>query len=291
MKLSLYFEAARPKTLIAGISPVLIGSVIAKNYVGFDFYVFLNILITAIFIQIGTNLANDYFDAKKGSDSTDRVGPRRIMQQGLVRDHTMIRAIFVTFLFAAMSTVYLISVAGPLVVYLFLLAILLAIGYTAGPFALAYIGLGDLFVFFFFGPFATLITTYLFTKQFLLDAFLAGIGPGLLSAAILTTNNLRDYSSDMKSAKRTLIVRFGRTYGKWQYTTCTFLAFLIPPILFNLFHYNSLILLTNLISIFGLLIARDVWTAEKSEDYIPLLPKTAKLLLFYTLLFCLGCLK
>jgi 1,4-dihydroxy-2-naphthoate octaprenyltransferase len=291
MRLSLYFEAARPKTLIASISPVIIGTVIAKNYVAFNASIFINILIAAIFIQIGTNLANDYFDAVKGSDTDDRVGPRRIFQKGLAQKHTMLRAIFVTYLLAAISTVYLISIGGPIIVYLFALAILLSIGYTAGPYALAYIGLGDLFVFVFFGPFATMITTYLFTKQIMLDAVIAGIGPGLISTAILTANNLRDRISDQKSSKNTLVVRFGQTFGRIEYSLSLFLSFLVPPILFNAFQYNSLILLTNIISVFALLLTKEAWSAQNSHDYIPLLPKTAKLLIFYTLLFCLGCLK
>ncbi len=173
MRIALWMEASRPKTLIARISPVLIGSALANNHGNVNPLILLSALLTAIFLQIGTNLANDYFDAKKGSDTTDRIGPRRIMQAGLVRDLSMKRAIFISFLIATSACLYLMVQGGPIISYLFLLAILLGIGYTAGPFALAYIGLGDLCVFFFFGCIATFMTTYLHTGKFILEAFLA----------------------------------------------------------------------------------------------------------------------
>lgn len=290
MRLLLWLEASRPKTLIASISPVLIGSSIAHHHGRFDHLILLFSLMTGIFLQIGTNLANDYFDAKKGSDTSTRIGPRRIMQHGLIRDITMKRAIFISFLLATTSCVYLMTQGGPLISYLLLLGVLLGIGYTAGPFALAYIGLGDLFVFFFFGIVATSITTYLHTGKFLIEAFLAGIAPGALSTAILATNNLRDEFSDTLARKQTLIVRFGALFGKIEYTTLLTLAFIIPPLMSLFFHYSILILTASFLSLFGLLLIKDVWLAKTAHDYLPLLPKTALLLFLYTLLFTLGAL-
>ncbi|MBM3193930.1 MAG: 1,4-dihydroxy-2-naphthoate octaprenyltransferase [Chlamydiae bacterium] len=291
MKLSLWLEASRPKTLIASISPVLIGSAISLSFKSFSFLILLNSLLTAIFLQIGTNLANDYFDSKKGSDRETRIGPRRIMQKGLVREDAMKRAIFISFLIAASSCIFLISKGGPLISYLLVLAVLLGIGYTAGPFALAYIGLGDVVVFFFFGCVATLMTAYLQTGKFLIEAFIGGIAPGALSTAILTANNLRDRIEDEKANKKTLIVRFGDKFGKWEYTFFVILAFFIPFFMKNVFHFNSLILLTFFPSLYALLLIRDVWQAKTFQDYLPLLPKTSLLLTLYTILFCLGLLR
>jgi 1,4-dihydroxy-2-naphthoate polyprenyltransferase len=291
VKFSLLIEGARPKTLIASISPVIIGSAIAKSHGNFNFLIFISALITAVFLQIGTNYANDYFDAKKGSDTSDRIGPRRVMQLRLVSKLSMKRAIFISFLIATGSCLYLIIQGGALIAYLLLLAFILGIGYTAGPFALAYIGLGDCVVFLFFGCIATLLTTYLHTGKFLLDALIAGMAPGALSTAILTINNLRDRALDKKSNKKTLIVRFGESFGKCEYTIMLLLAFIIPIIMNGAFHYNSLILLTSLLSFFILILVKEVWLAKSPQDYLPLLPKTALLLTLYTLLFTLGCLR
>ncbi len=288
MRLAIWIEGARPKTLIASISPVVIGTAIANDHAGFSYITFLMTLLTAIFLQIGTNLANDYFDAKKGSDNSDRIGPRRMMQARLTSDLTMKRAIFTSFLIATGACIYLIVLGGPLISYLLLLAVVLGIGYTAGPYALAYLGLGDFFVFFFFGPVATGMTTYLYTQTFLWDAFVAGIGPGAISTAILATNNLRDRLSDERSSKKTLVVRFGETFGRWEYTTLLLIALSLPLVMRIVFHYNSLILLTSLLFLFAILLIKDLFFAKTSYDYIPLLPKTSLLLALYTLLFSLG---
>ena len=285
MRLVIWIEASRPKTLIASISPVLIGTAIVN---GFTSLLFFMTLLTATFLQIGTNLANDYFDAKKGSDNAKRIGPRRIMQAGLTSDTTMRRAIFISFLIATISSIYLIQIGGPIISYLFLLAVLLGIGYTAGPLALAYIGLGDLVVFIFFGPIATLMTAYLHTKTFPLEALIAGIGPGALSTAILTANNLRDHLSDKESGKKTLIVRFGEKFGQWFYTSLLTLSLIIPIIMHFTFDCNPLILLTSLLFLAALLLIKDTFSAKTPYDYIPLLPKTSLLLGLYTLLFSLG---
>lgn len=275
-KLSLWIESARPKTLIASISPVIIGSMIAYSHGSFNYLIFLSALLTGIFLQVGTNLANDYFDTKKGSDTPERIGPRRVMQLGIVSDQSMKRAISLSFLIATCACLYLIIQGGAVISYLFLLAVILGVGYTAGPFALAYIGLGDLCVFFFFGSVATFMTTYLHTGKFLLEAAIAGIVPGALSTAILTINNLRDRSSDEIASKKTLIVRFGEKFGKWEYISMLLLALLISRGL------------TSFLSLFGIFLARKVWNAKSPHDYIPLLPQTALLLALYTLLFCLG---
>lgn len=288
MRLAIWIEGVRPKTLIASISPVVIGTAIANDHAGFSYITFLMTLLTAIFLQIGTNLANDYFDAKKGGDTPKRIGPRRVMQAGLASDLAMRRAIFISFLIATASCIYLIILGGPLISYLLLLAVLLGIGYTAGPLALAYLGLGDFFVFFFFGPVATGVTTYLYTQTFLLDAFIAGIGPGAISTAILATNNLRDRISDERASKKTLIVRFGETFGRWEYIILLSLALILPLVMRIVFHYNSLILLTSLLFLFAIILIKDLLEAKTPYDYIPLLPKTSLLLALYTLLFSLG---
>jgi len=269
--LSIWLQASRPKTLIISAAPVAIGTAFAAPH--FDALIFLFTLLGALFIQIGTNLANDYFDFVKGSDTPARKGPIRVMQAGLVAPAAMRKALFLTFGAAALCSSYLVLKGGLAIAVLSSLSILLGLAYTAGPLPLAYLGLGDIFVLLFFGPVATGGTYYLQTDSLSPGVIAAGFGCGLIAAAVLTVNNLRDVDEDRRANKKTLCVRFGTLFGKWEYTLALVLAALIPCSWGN---YASLLLLVP-----SFFLIRKVW---KEEDWNILLARTGMLLAPYALL-------
>lgn len=275
MALAIWMQAARPKTLVASFSPVIIGTACALRAGSFDFLTFLFTLLTALGIQIGTNFANDYFDFMKGADTKHRKGPVRVTQAGLVKPETMKLAVFLAFALTALSSSYLILQGGWPIALLAALSIFLGLAYTAGPLPLAYLGLGDLFVVLFFGPIATAGTAFLQTHMLSTTALLAGIGPGLISTAILTVNNLRDVDEDRLAGKKTLVVRLGKKFGQWEYTTAIALASLLPCL------WGSYLQLLVLAPALPLLSA-----AFKIEGtaWNPILGKTAQLLWIYTIL-------
>ncbi len=288
--LAIWWEAARPKTLMAGVCPVLIGSSLAYRDGGAHVGAALAALAGALGIQIGTNFCNDYFDFLQGADTEHRTGPRRAVQAGLVPPLTMLRA--TTFVFA---TVLLISGclalrAGWPILILGLVSILLGILYTAGRSSLAYLGLGDLFVLVFFGPIAVAGTYFVQTLTLDGTIILAGLAPGLLSVAILVVNNLRDREQDGLVGKRTLAVRFGITFARWEYVLCLVLASMVPVGLWlsHEFSFSAGILVASVTLIPGVWLARQLWQRSGAE-LNPLLGRTAALLLAYTIAFSLGC--
>lgn len=286
--MKIWIEGARPKTLIASLSPVLIGGVIALESQRFSFVVFIACILFALAVQIGTNFANDYIDFLKGTDTKERKGPRRLVQAGLVSAEKMRKVTFAIFGVAGLIGVYLMLVGGWQIGVLALLAILFGYLYTGGPFPLGYLGLGDFFVLIFFGPVATSGVVYLLTGEVSPIAILAGFPPGLLSTAILVINNLRDYESDKYANKKSLPVRFGMGFGKWEFALCIFLGILTPIILFAATgkHPWSLTSLATLGM--GIPIVRSVFKDTAPENLAPLFPKVGKLLTFYTLLFVIG---
>ncbi|HEX4839997.1 MAG TPA: 1,4-dihydroxy-2-naphthoate octaprenyltransferase [Rhabdochlamydiaceae bacterium] len=277
---SIWVEASRPKTLIASVSPALIGTVLAWNAGSFSLLTFLLTLMTGVAIQVGTNFANDYFDFLKGADTSERKGPRRVTQAGLVALPMMRKAIIVAFTFAVISSAYLAAINGPYVSFLAILYIGLSLGYTAGPVPLAYLGLGDFFVLFFYGPVATLITYYLQTHEIPLHVGILGLCPGLISMAILTANNLRDVNEDRKCHKKTVVVRFGETFGKVEYTVCIVAACCIPC-LYG--HYLMPILLIP-----AFVPMKAVWTIQDKRLLNVPFAQTGKLLILYTLILTIS---
>lgn len=273
---AIWLEASRPKTLIASISPAILGTVLAWESGSFSFLTFLFTLLTGVAIQIGTNFSNDYFDFIKGSDTSDRKGPRRVTQAGLVSLPEMKRAIFLTFTLAALFSVYLAFQGGPLISLLAVLYIALSLAYTAGPIPLAYLGLGDLFVLFLYGPIATLITYYLQTHELSLHVAILGFSPALISVAILTANNLRDINEDRRSNKKTLCVRFGETFGRLEYTLCLMGGPIIPC--FYGYYLPLLMLIPALIPI------KAFWTVQDKKLLNVPFAQTGKLLLLFTVL-------
>lgn len=222
-----WIEAARPKTLGASLAPILIGAALAYRHGAFSFFATSTALASALCIQIATNFCNDYCDFKKGADA-QRIGPVRATQAGLIAPETMLRATVITFALAVALGAILVARGGAPILIIGILSVAFGALYTAGPYPLAYIGLGDLFVLIFFGPVAVAGTYYVNALAWSLDAVILGLIPGLIAVGILIVNNLRDYESDRLARKRTLVVTFGERFGRLEYLVCVVCpAFLI----------------------------------------------------------------
>jgi len=220
--------AARIPTLPAAVVPVLVGTATAWAEGQLRPLPFVAALVAALLIQIGTNLANDYFDFRKGADTAERLGPVRITQSGLMPAETVRMATALTFGLAVLVGVYLTVVGGWPILVVGLLSIAAGVLYTGGPWPLAYHGLGDLAVFVFFGLVAVVGTTYLHTGGVGLSAVIYALPVALLVTAILVVNNLRDIGTDRAAGKRTLAVRLGAHGTRVEYLLLLGGAYLIP---------------------------------------------------------------
>lgn len=277
--------AARPKTLPAGICPVILGSCLAYKEGFFNPLLFFVTLLTALGIQISTNFANDYFDYIKGADTEKRKGPTRITQAGLVSLSTIKKAILLSLTITGLLGLYLVIGGGMMIAIPLAFSLILAVSYTGGPYPLAYLGLGDLFVLIFFGPVATLGTFWIQSHTLSWQALLAGCGVGLLSTAILAVNNLRDKEEDLLANKKTLIVRFGAFFGKMEYLACLGFASFLPFFFFSSHPFTLLSLLFLIPAFFSI---RTVFSYKDSKDLNKILADTGKILLIYTTFFSLG---
>ena len=224
--------AARPRTLPAAIAPVLVGTAAAVEWVGHlpRWGAFLAALVGSIFIQIGTNLANDYSDARRGADTADRLGPVRVTSAGLVTPQRVLNATWVAFAVAVACGIYLATVAGAVILLIGAVSIAAGILYTGGPRPYGYAGLGEVFVFLFFGLVAVNGSYYVQVEQ--LDALPLGlsIAVGFLSTAILVVNNVRDLETDRRAGKMTLAVRMGRRNAVMLYRLLVLGAFVLLPV-------------------------------------------------------------
>lgn len=284
----IWFHAARPKTLWAAIAPVLMGTAMASGDGAFHAPSALAALVFAVLIQVGTNLCNDYADFKKGADTEERQGPVRVTQAGLVKPATVLKATILVFALAALLGAYLVGRVGWGYLWVVALAVLFGVIYTAGPFPLGYHGLGDVFVLIFFGPVAVAGTHFVQAQVFSWLAVAAGLAPGLISVAVLVVNNLRDEASDRTTGKRTLVVRFGRAFGKLEHTLCLLGALLVPVLMYAVTRAHPWSLLVLLMLPAVVLVIRRTWAASDPEALAPLLGRTAALLLLFSLLFSVG---
>ncbi len=287
-KWRIWILAARPKTLWAAIAPVIIGTAMAINAGGGHGLAAIAALTSALFIQIGTNLANDYFDFKKGADTIERLGPTRVTQTGLLSPEQVKMAAHLAFKIAFLIGIYLVIRGGWPIVIIGLLSIFFGIIYTGGPFPLGYKGLGELFVLIFFGPVAVGGTYYVQTLSINWQVILAGFAPGLLAVAILTVNNLRDIESDTTAGKKTLAVRWGASYCKIQYTLAIFLASIIPVIISLKTSSHPYVTLAALTILMAIPLLKKVFTYQSAPELNRVLESTGRLLLLYSLLFSLG---
>jgi 1,4-dihydroxy-2-naphthoate octaprenyltransferase len=246
-------------------------------------------LLGAVAIQIGTNFCNDYFDFLQGADTSQRKGPTRAVQAGLIAPQSMLAATFAAFAFAAASCVYLVARAGWPLAAIGVLSIACGIWYTASRFSLAYLGLGDLFVMTFFGPVAVAGTHYVQALRLSHSALVAGVAPGMISVGILVINNLRDIHEDALANKRTLAVRWGATFARWEYTLCMLAAGVVPVILWLRFRFPPAFLAVSLALLPGLIIARQLWTRD-GMALNSLMGTTAGVLVLFAIAFTLACL-
>ncbi len=226
----IWLMAARPKTLPAAVAPVLVGTALAATEGTFRPLTFLAALIGALFIQIGTNLSNDYSDARRGADTEDRLGPVRVTAGGLVPPRQVLRATALAFGIAVLAGSYLIATSGWELLVAGVLSILAGILYTGGPRPYGYEGLGEVFVFLFFGIVAVAGSYFAQTEEVTNTALVLAVPVGLLATAILVVNNVRDLETDRRAGKRTLAVRLGRARARRLYLLCLAGAFLCAPL-------------------------------------------------------------
>jgi len=249
---------------------------------------FLSALVTALLIQVGTNYANDLFDYLKGADRPDRVGPTRITARGLVTVAAMRRAVVLTFALATVLGLYLVWVGGWPILIIGLASIAAGILYTAGPVPLGYAGLGDVFVFVFFGLVAVGGSSYLQTGSLSGLALLAAVPVGSLITAILVVNNLRDIPTDRAAGKRTLAVRIGERATRWQYAVLVAGAYLVPVLLWLLGWAGPAVLLPLLTLPLALRLVGVVLRGAEGPSLNPVLKRTGQLQLLFAMLFALG---
>ena len=286
--LKIWLMASRPKTLPAAVAPVAIGLAMAYADGAFSPLIAAATLLGALFIQIGTNFANDYFDFMHGTDTDERLGPTRVTQAGLVSLRGMRWATALSFLIAAAFGAVLVYYGGWPILLIGILSILAGVLYTAGPFPLGYIGLGDILVLIFFGFVAVGGTYYLQTGTLNTAVLIAGAGPGLLSTAILAVNNLRDRETDVKTGKRTLAVRFGARFARYEYLLSVLITGCIPVALCLMTkdHYAALasvpVLLLTVPSI------KQVFRRESGPELNSVLGETGRALFLFSIIFSLG---
>jgi 1,4-dihydroxy-2-naphthoate octaprenyltransferase len=286
-KLNSWFLASRPKTLLAALVPVLVGSALAISQNQFILLYSIIALICSILIQIGTNFTNDLYDYLKGSDTVKRKGPRRVLASGLISVNEMKIAIGLVFGLAFILGLYLVYSVNLFVLWIGIISIIAGIIYTAGPFPLAYNGLGDLFVFLFFGVVGTMGTFYLHTQEISLLSFIVSVPVGALITNILVVNNFRDVEEDEVANKKTLAVILGREFSKWQFILLIVLSYFTSFILFFLFEFSLWIFLPFVTIPISAILIKMLYTLN-GEALNKTLELTAKFAGLYGLLFSIG---
>ena len=293
--------ATRPQTLPAGAAPVIIGTAFAVHADVFAPGPAIAALIGALLIQIGTNFANDYYDAKRGVDTDERAGFTRVTHAGLIEPEAVRRAMIATFLLAIVLGSYLVYIGGIPIVIIGLVSIVCGIAYAGGPLPYGSYGLGDLFVFVFFGLVATVGTYYVQAVTVVSDPFpiwlpsgsisllavFGGIAMGALTTAILVVNNLRDIETDRQAGKYTLAVILGPTLTKVEYVMLVLLAYVVA--LAVAVRLNTIIAVLPLLSVpYAALVTRDVVIGPGGARLNQTLEATGRLLVSYSLLFAIG---
>lgn len=280
--------AIRPRTLPAAVAPVLVGTATAWSDGAFALLPGLAALASALLIQIGTNLANDYFDYVKGVDIEGRKGPVRVAQSGLLAMPTLRAGIVVTFAAAAAVGLYLVAVGGFPILVLGIAALLSAVAYTGGPFPIGYHGLGDLFVFVFFGLAGVCGTYYVQALALTPTVVIAGVAVGALTTAILVVNNLRDIDTDRQTGKRTLAVLLGLRATRLEYMCLLILAYAVPVVLWFSGRSAAWVLLPWLTLPLAQRLARTIRHTTAGGPLNKALAGTANLGLAFSALFALG---
>ncbi|WP_394742659.1 1,4-dihydroxy-2-naphthoate polyprenyltransferase [Natronococcus roseus] len=293
--------AARPQTLPAAAAPVIVGVGIAIHEGVFAPLPALMAFVGAALIQIGTNFANDYYDAIKGADTEDREGFTRVTQSGLIPAERVKLATVVTFGLAILSGTYLVYVGGVPILVIGLVSVLCGWAYTGGPYPLGYHGLGDLFVFVFFGLVAVVGTFYVQAAAQLepfittlpegtvtREAILASLPIAGLSTAIIVVNNVRDRETDAETGKRTLAVRLGYRWSRLEYLALLGLAYLVPLWFWFGEGFGPAVLVPLVTLPYAAMVVHTMLTRTDGEALNPALEQTGKLLALYAVLFAGG---
>jgi len=237
-----WMHAIRPKTLPAGAMPVVLGAALAFADGKFSILPTLIALICALLIQVATNFINEIYDNRKGADTAERLGPTRAVASGMISEQLMIRVSVAILAITFLLGLYLVKVGGWPILLVGLLSLFFAWGYTGGPYPLAYNGLGEVFVFLFFGVIAVVGTYYVQTLNITTAAFIVSFSPGAIASNILGVNNIRDIETDAKVHKRTLAVKLGRKKAQMLYIFFNVLAF-VPPVFLFINGYSASVLL------------------------------------------------
>ena len=280
--------AARPRTLPAAVAPVLVGTALAGFGGVFHALRLVAALLGALFIQVGTNLSNDYSDARRGADAEDRLGPVRVTAGGLVPPKQVLVATYVSFGLAVLAGAYLIAVAGWQLLLVGAASILAGVLYTGGPKPYGYEGLGELFVFLFFGVVAVAGSFFVQVKHLEWEAFALAVPVGLLAAAILVVNNVRDIDSDRRAGKRTLAVRLGRERTRKLFAVTVYLAFVLAPVTWLFGPLRAWVLLPWLTVPLAAQIVRAVRNRTDGPSLNQALAQTGMLQLAFCVLLCAG---
>lgn len=288
-KVQAWRMAVRPKTLPAAVGPVLVGTGLAISEGKFAFLPALAALLGALLLQIAVNLANDYFDFMRGVDTPERLGPPRASASGLISPAEMRMGLAVVLGLALLLGVYLIVVGGIPILIIGTASILAALAYSGGPFPLASHGLGDVFVFIFFGLVAVVGTYYVQALQVTPLAFAAAVPVGALITAILVVNNYRDMNTDRKAGKRTLAVLMGARATRFEYVLLIVLAYAVPVVLWLILGLHTFTILLPLLSVpMAVQLVRAFFTTPISPAFNKLLAGTARLSLVFSVLLALG---
>ncbi|MGO9884951.1 MAG: 1,4-dihydroxy-2-naphthoate polyprenyltransferase [Solirubrobacteraceae bacterium] len=284
----IWLMAARPRTLPAAVAPVLVGTALAGFENVFHPLRFIAALLGAVFIQVGTNLSNDYSDARRGADAEDRLGPVRVTAGGLVPPKQVLVATYVSFGLAVLFGAYLVAVAGWQLLLVGAASILAGVAYTGGPRPYGYEGLGEVFVFLFFGVVAVAGSYFVQVTHLEWEAFALSVPVGLLAAGILVVNNIRDIDSDRRAGKRTLAVRLGRQRTRVLYAVIVYLAFLLAPVTWIFGPLQAWVLLPWLTIVLAAGVVRTVRNHTDGQSLNQALAQTGMLQLAFCMLLSAG---
>jgi 1,4-dihydroxy-2-naphthoate polyprenyltransferase len=284
----IWIMAARVRTLPAAVAPVLVGTSLALGAGHFHPLAFGAALLGAVFIQVGTNLSNDYSDARRGADTEDRLGPVRVTAGGLVPPRQVLLATYITFGLAVGCGAYLVAVAGWELLAVGAASILAGIFYTGGPRPYGYEGLGEVFVFLFFGIVAVTGSYFVQVQRLPWEAFVCAIPVGLLASAILVVNNVRDLETDRRAEKRTLAVRLGREHTRVLYTAMILGAFILAPLPWAFGSMGAWLLLSWLAVAPAVGIVQTVRTRTDGPGLNEALARTGATQLLFCLLYSVG---
>jgi len=280
--------AARPRTLPAAVAPVLVGTALAETRGSIDLIAFAAAMLGALFIQVGTNLSNDYSDARRGADTEDRLGPVRVTAGGLVPPRQVLVATYLSFAAAVLCGIYLIAVAGPVLLLIGAASILAGILYTGGPRPYGYEGLGEIFVFLFFGVVAVTGSYYVQRQDLPWEALVLAVPVGLLASAILVVNNVRDLDTDRRAGKRTLAVRLGRERTRTMYAAMLLAAYLTVGLPWVLGSLTAWLLLPWITAPLAARLQRTVRTHADGPTLNAALAGTGQLEFLFCVLLAIG---